>query len=63
MGPLSKARVTAEYKKRVRKTWSSELSAYNKHIAPDVFALPVLITTFVIICWTIQEFENFRYHN
>ena len=52
MGPLNKARVTAEYKKRVRKVWSSELSAYN------VFALPVLTPTFRIICWTIQEIEN-----
>ena len=42
VGPLNKARVTAEYKKRVRKIWSSELSAYNKHIPHNVFALPVL---------------------
>ena len=33
VGPLNKARGTAEYKKRVQKIWSSELSAYNKHIA------------------------------
>ena len=52
MGPLNKARVTAEYKKRVRKVWSSQLSAYN------VFALPVLTPTFGIICWTIQEIQN-----
>ena len=58
VGPLNKARVTAEYKKRVRKIWSSELSAYNKHIAHNVFALPVLTPTFGIICWTIQEIEN-----
>ena len=44
VGPLDKARVTADYKKRVRKIWSSELSAYNKHIAH-----------FGISCWTIQE--------
>ena len=58
VGPLNKTRVTAEYKKRVRKIWSSELSAYNKHIAHNVFALPVLTPTFGIICWTIQEIEN-----
>ena len=44
MGPLDKARVTADYKKRVRKIWSSKLSAYNKHISH-----------FGISCWTIQE--------
>ena len=42
VGPHNKARVTAEYKKCVRKIWSSELSAYNKHIPHNVFALPVL---------------------
>ena len=57
VGPLNKARVKAECKKRVSKIWSSELSAYNKHIA-HVFALPVLTPTFGIICWTIQEIEN-----
>ena len=57
VGPLNKARVTAEHKKRVRKIWSSELSAYNKHIAHTVLALPVL-TPIGIICWTIQEIEN-----
>ena len=58
LGLLNKARVTAEYKKRARKIWSSELSAYNKHIAHNVFALPVLTPTFGIICWIIQEIEN-----
>ena len=57
VGPLNKACVKAEYNKRVRKIWSSELSADNKHIA-HVFALPVLTPTFGIICSTIQEIEN-----
>ena len=57
MGPLNKARVTAEYKKHVEKIWSSKLSAYNKHIA-HVFVLTILMRTFGIICWTIQEIEN-----
>ena len=56
VGPLNKVHISAEYKKRVRKIWSSELSAYNKHIA-YVFALPVLTPTFGIF-WTIQEIEN-----
>ena len=42
----------------MRKIWSSELSAYNKHIVHNVFALPVLTSTFGIICWIIQEIEN-----
>ena len=56
--PLNKARVTSEYKKRVQKILSSELSPYNKHIAHNVFELPVLIPNSEIICWTIQEIEN-----
>ena len=48
--PLNKARVTTDYKKRVRKIWSSELSAYSKYIANNAFALPVLTPTFEIIC-------------
>ena len=32
MGPLNKALVTSGYKKLGRKIWSSEISAYNKHI-------------------------------
>ena len=58
VGPLNKARVISEYKKRVRKIWSIKLSAYDKHIAHNFFALPVLTPTFGIICWIIQEIEN-----
>ena len=38
-GPLNKACVKAKYKNRVRKIWSSELFAYNKHIAHNAFTL------------------------
>ena len=55
--PLIKAGVRAEYKKRVQKIWSSDLFAYNKHIA-HVFALPVLTPTFGIICWTILKLRT-----
>ena len=55
---MNKERVTTEYKKRVRKIWSNELSAYNKHLAHNTFALPVLTPTFGILDWTIREIEN-----
>ena len=42
----------------MRKIWSSELSAYNKHLAHNTFALPVLTPTFGILDWTIREVEN-----
>ena len=58
VGPIDKARVTAEYKKHVQKIWSSDLSGYNKYIAHNVFTLPVLTPTFGIISWIIQGIEN-----
>ena len=58
VGSLNKERVTTKYKKRVRKIWGSELSAYNKHLAHNTFALPLLTPTFGIVDWTIREIEN-----
>ena len=55
---LNKERITTEYKKRVQKRWSSELSAYNKHLAHNTFAPPVLTPTFGVLDWTICEIEN-----
>ena len=48
-GPINKDRVTKEYFTRLRKIWTSELSAYNKVIAHNSFALPGLVPTFGIL--------------
>ena len=58
VGPVNKKRVIKEYKNRVRKIWKSELSSYNKYIAHNTFAVPVLIPTFDLLNWTIQEIED-----
>ena len=58
VSPVNKDRVTKEYTKRKKKIWTSELSAYNKHIAHNAFAVPALITTFGILDWIIQEIEH-----
>ena len=42
----------------MKKIWTSELSAYNKHIARNAFAVPVLIPTFGLLDWTILEIEH-----
>ena len=42
----------------MKKIWTSELSAYNKHIAHNTFTVPVLIPKFSILDWTIQEIEH-----
>ena len=39
-GPLNKERVTNEYKRRVRKIWSSDLYSNNKITAHNTFAIP-----------------------
>ena len=44
----------------MRKVWSGELSAYNKHLAHNTFAIPVLTPTFGILDCTIREIENFN---
>ena len=51
-GPINKERVTKVYFTWVRKIWTSELSAYNKVIAHNSFALPVLVPTIGIIDFT-----------
>ena len=56
--PINKERVTKEYFTRVRKIWTSELSAYNKVIAHNSFALPVLVPTFGILDWSIQDIKD-----
>ena len=57
-GPINKEKVTKEYFTRVRKGWTSELSAYNKVIAYNSFALPVLVPTFGILDWSIQDIKD-----
>ena len=58
MGAANKDRVTKKYTKRMKKIWTSELSAYNKHNAHNAFAVSVLISMFGILDWTIQEIEH-----
>ena len=56
-GRFNKERLSSEYFKRVR-IWKSELSAFNKQIAHNCFALPVLTPTFGILDWTLQNIED-----
>ena len=56
-GNISKERVTKEYYNRVKKIWRSQLSAYNKYISHNAFAVAVLIPTFGILDWTLEEIQ------
>ena len=56
-GTLNIDRVVKEYIKRIRKIWKSELSAQNKVIAHNSFAVPILTPTFGILDWNKDEVE------
>ena len=58
VGPVNKKRVTNEYYKHVKKTWKSGLSAYNKHVFHNAFAVPVLIPTFGLLNYTTNKIEQ-----
>ena len=58
VGPANKERVEKEFLKRVKNIWNSELSAYNKFIAHNAFAVPVITPTFGILNWTIHEIQQ-----
>ena len=57
-GPANKARVIKEYCTRVKKIWSSQLSAFNKVIAHNSFAVPVIIPSIGILDWCMEEIKE-----
>ena len=57
-GPLNKTKLTKEYLNRIKKIWSSKLSDYNKVVAHNSSATPIIIPTVGIIDWTIDDIEQ-----
>ena len=57
-GTLNKQRVIKEYKTRVKKIWRSELNSYNKAIAHNAFAVPVVPPMIGILKWTTKEIND-----
>ena len=57
-GVINKERVSEEYLFRVKKIWSSDLSAFNKTIAHNAFETPVITPAIGILDWTIQEIKD-----
>ena len=57
-GAINKERFSEEYHSRVKKIWSSELSLFNKTIAHNAFAAPVITPAIGILDWTIQEIKD-----
>ena len=58
VGTVNKERVCKQYFTRVRKIWKSKLSAFNKTIAHNMFAAPLLKPTYGILDWTMQKTRN-----
>lgn len=58
VGAINKERVTKELYQRCRKVWSSELSAYHKATAHNVFVTSVIVPTFGIIDWSIEDLKK-----
>ena len=57
-GPFNKERIKTEYKRRVRKIWSSELNNINKVNAHNTFAVPIITPTIRILSWTKKEIKD-----
>ena len=55
---VNKQRISKEYFTRVTKLWKSKLPVFNKTIAHNMFAVPVLKPTYGILDWTIQQIRN-----
>jgi len=51
----AKTQLQSEYKRRLRRIWSSELSAVNKVRATQMFGLSVLQYSFGVLKWTRDE--------
>lgn len=54
-GAINKDRVTHEYYTRLRKIGQLELSSYNKTISHSACAQPMIIPTFGILDWFVEE--------
>ena len=58
VGEVNKEKVRKELYARCRKVWSSELSAYNKTTAHNIFVISIITPTFGIIDWSIEELKE-----
>ena len=58
VGKVNKENVIKEYLTRAKKIWKSNLSAFNKSIVHNMFAVPVLTPTFGILDWTLQVIKQ-----
>ena len=57
-GRINKENISKEHLTRVKKIWSFELSDFNKVIAHNTFAIPVITPTVGIVDWTIANIQQ-----
>ena len=55
---MNKSSITKEYNRPLRKIWKSELNAYNKVIATNGFAIPIITYTIGLLDWTNEEIKK-----
>ncbi|XP_039297358.1 uncharacterized protein LOC120354371 [Nilaparvata lugens] len=53
-----KMALCSEYKRRLRRLWSSELSGKNKVEATNMLAVPVLTYSFGVVKWNLNELQD-----
>ena len=58
MSEVNKERVRKKLYAWCRKVWPSELSAYNKATAHNIFIISIITPTFGITDWTIEELKE-----
>ena len=55
---LNKENISKEYIRRIRKIWSSELNSFNKILATNAFAVPIVTYSFGILDWTKEDLKQ-----
>ena len=55
---MNKSNAIKEYNRRLRKIWSSELNAYNKVVATNTFAVPIITYSIGLLEWTNDEIRS-----
>ena len=55
---INKENIITEYSRRLRKIWSSELNAFNKILATNTFAVPVVTYSYGLLNWTKENIRS-----
>ena len=54
-----KVKIRKEYKRRIKLVFKSELNARNKIAAINILAIPVILYSYGVIDWKLDEIQDF----